>query len=250
MELFKLMEIFALMGCALVQGALDPNAGDQQSQGGAPMDTTTSVAGTQASTGHPWGPAERSSNPPQVPQLDCSLYTCTDQQSVVSNPLNCNGNGDNPPGQMFTCNYKFIKDTTECYGVYCMHIEDGNEYCICTPDQVGAQCSAFKPGRCDAATGLLPSTSYSVSNKRYRNRAKPDAGNVYARHFATSGTDCIRLCQWAMPSCQSVNYGPSGGQQLCELLSVTVTNGSIMQPWLTDAPGWTYTTVTGRLAAV
>lgn len=99
-------------------------------------------------------------------------------------------------------------------------------------------------------SGILPGTAYSVSNRRYRHKTNPDTGSVYARHFATSGTDCIRLCQWTSGQCQSVNYGPINGIQVCELLSVVVTNGSIMQPWLVDAPGWTYTTVTGRAAAV
>jgi hypothetical protein len=245
MEGFKLLVLFAILAYAWAQ------------------DTTVQAApaNTTQATQAPSGQTALGSNQNTAVALDCSQYTCTEEQinmpspdnplmvrSGVLKPPHCTG--DNPPGQSLTCNYRDLKGTTVCYGVSCMQIDPDNGYCICPPDQIGLQCTTYKPGRCDSATGLLPSTSYSASNKRYRNRAKPDSGNIYARHFAASSNDCIRLCQWASPRCQSVNYGTLNGAQVCELLSVTVTEGSIMQPWLVDAEGWTYATVTGKVAAV
>jgi len=82
--------------------------------------------------------------------------------------------------------------------------------------------------------------------KRYKNKNNPDNGSVYGRHFASSLDDCIKLCQWSAGACRSVNFGTLAGQQVCEMLSVTVSKGSLTEPWLVDASGWQYVQVVNQ----
>lgn len=91
--------------------------------------------------------------------------------------------------------------------------------------------------------GRLPPNGYNGQNKRYRHKTSPDHGSIYSRHFALNLDDCIKLCQWSQGLCQSVNFGQIRGQNVCELLSVKVTRGDILETWLVNANGWRHVQV-------
>lgn len=54
----------------------------------------------------------------------------------------------------------------------------------------------FRKMRERNALGQLPATGFQSTNKRFVNKNDPDNGSIMARHFATSISDCMKLCQW------------------------------------------------------
>uniref|UniRef100_A0A915IXS9 Uncharacterized protein n=1 Tax=Romanomermis culicivorax TaxID=13658 RepID=A0A915IXS9_ROMCU len=44
--------------------------------------------------------------------------------------------------------------------------------------------------------GQVSGKGYTVQNKRFVNKNDPDEGSIWVRHFASSLSDCIKLCQW------------------------------------------------------
>jgi len=215
----------------------------------APADTTTTAAPTSTTVAGPTtqGP------PPRPVALSCSEYACAPQIT--------HSDSDNPftvQSQLFNessnCKRKLnvagrpckMIGGGQCYGVYCLTVESGNDYCICDLYRVDRQCAVDKPGACESANGQLPPNAYKATNKRYKNKNTPDNGSIYGRHFATNMDDCVKLCQWSSGACKSVNYGTIASQQVCELLSVLVTKGAPLEAWMTDAPGWNHQQVTSQ----
>jgi len=227
---------------------------DQKSGGGGAVTTTAAsqASTTQATTSTSAGPTTQGP-PPGASPLVCSDYACETkiQSSSDDHPFTVRAqlfNESSTPGCKRKLNVgprpcKMSGGGGDCFGVYCLTIEPGNDYCICDFYRVDRQCAIDKPGKCESATGQLPALAYQAQNKRYRNKNNPDHGSVYGRHFASSLSDCIKLCQWSEGACRSINYGTLAGQPMCELLSVTVTKGSLTEPWVVSAPGWQHAQV-------
>jgi hypothetical protein len=136
-----------------------------------------------------------------------------------------------------------MKGGGACYGIYCLTVEPGNDYCICPYYKVDRQCAVDKPGHCDKATGTLPAGYTQLQGKRLRNTSNKDNGSIYGRHFAANLQDCIKLCQWSEGACRSVNFGKINGANVCEQLSIAATEKNLLATWLEKADGWTYAQV-------
>jgi len=229
--------------------------GDQSTASSGPQTTTVASGASSSSSGAisttQAGPTTQ--GPPPTPgPVVCSEYNCaatlptsddnpfTVRAAVINETAGCK-NKLAVPGR--PCN--MIGGGT-CYGIYCLTVDKGNDYCICDYNRVDRQCAIEKPGKCESATAQLPPNAYKVQNKRYRNKNNLDNGSIYGRHFAGSFDDCVKLCSWSAGSCRSVNYGPIAGQNVCELLSTTVTKGSLLESWMVDAPGWQHVQVVAQ----
>lgn len=130
-----------------------------------------------------------------------------------------------------------------CYGMYCLTVSPGNDYCICPPYKVDRQCAVDKTGQCSSATGQVPQGNTQLQGRRFRNPNNKDNGNIYGRHFAASLSDCVKLCQWSKDACRAVNFGQIGGANVCELLSSAATEKNLLSAWLEKADGWQYAQV-------
>lgn len=172
-------------------------------------------------------PSDGSDNPMQVRSRLVNTSTdpnCKRQLVIQPRPCNMQGGGS-------------------CYGIYCLNVSPGNDYCICPYYKTDRQCAVDKPGSCDAATGQVPTGMTVLQNKRLRNPSNKDNGSVYGRHFAANLQDCVKLCQWSKGACRSVNYGTINGAQVCEMLSTAATSSNLLSKWLEDASGWQYAQV-------
>lgn len=225
------------------------SSGEQTTTAGAQTSGAAATTSAAAVSTTPAGPTTQGP-PPAAGPITCSEYNCAPQlpssnddnpfnvrSSVVNETAGCKNKLSNP-GRSCKMN-----GGGTCYGVYCLTVEAGNEYCICDYNRVDRQCAVEKPGKCDSATSQVPQSAFKAQNKRFRNKGNPDHGSIYARHFAASFDDCVKLCTWTAGSCRSVNYGSIAGQQVCELLSVSAAKNTILETWLVDAQGWQYAQV-------
>jgi len=232
----------------------------------AALGTQTRCA-TTPPTGTTQQPISQGSGPPAPQPLNCADYKCDQAATPAGGGGGRGGGGGDDDRDPFAIRVDTINAGSlsslstpcqhelqplnrpcntgggTCYGSYCLNIQQGIDYCICEYHDYGTQCASEKPGKCEGSTGKLRPNAYQGNNKRYRQQSDPDYGSVTGRHFVVSFDDCVKLCQWAAPQCRSINFGVIAGQNVCEMLAITVEKGGILEKYLVNAQGWKHAQV-------
>jgi len=196
--------------------------------------TTTTQPTTTTTQSTTTGTTTQSPTPPSPDPVVCNQYACTASTDPTKADPNCKRQVVTSPRP---CH---MQGGGSCYGVYCLTVAAGNDYCICPLYKTDRTCAVDKPGSCDSATGTVQQGYTQLQGKRLRNKSDKDNGSIYGRHFAASLNDCIKMCQWSQGQCRSVNFGQINGANVCEMLSIAATERNLLASWLEPASGWTY----------
>jgi len=119
----------------------------------------------------------------------------------------------------------------------CFTVDGQKNWCTCPGDFAGANCQIKNP-RGTAPTKTIHDVTVQ-DNSRYINQAAPD-GSIWARHVVKNIDECAIQCQ-KEGSCHSINYGSVNGNNICETLSVTMTDDNpLLKTWVKSANGWKF----------